>query len=235
MKWADIHAIAFDLDGTLIDSLPDLMAAANAMRRVFGLDRLPESTMAQFVGDGIVRMVHRALSGEQNGEVNEADWQRGFSVFVDYYHRHIADNSRVYPQVESALVLFRQQNLPLAVITNKNEVLAVQLLKALQLADYFSLIIGGDTLSEKKPSALPLLHTAEVLGVSIEHLLMVGDSANDILAAKAAGALCAGVRWGYGDMAVLQQQKATQADMVVDALSEIYDCLRPALPENQQL
>lgn len=225
MKWNDIEAIAFDLDGTLVDSLPDLCAAANHVREAHDLPPLPLSDMAQFVGDGIGRMVHRALSGQRDGEVDEATWSRGFVQFIEYYRIHLADHTRPYPEVDSALALLQTTKRPLAVITNKNEILATQLLVALKLDHYFSLIIGGDTLPEKKPSALPLNHAADILGIKPARLLMVGDSANDIAAAKAAGAVSCGVTWGYADMNALSARNATKPDVVIDQLPMLYDFL----------
>lgn len=225
MKWNDIEAIAFDLDGTLVNSLPDLCAAANHVRIANHLPALAPEEMAQFVGDGIGRMVHRALSGQRDGEVDEVTWSRGFVQFIEYYREHIADHTRPYPEIEKALALLQTKKLPLAVITNKNEILATQLLKALKLEHYFSLIIGGDTLPEKKPSAAPIEHAAHILGVKPSHLLMVGDSANDILAAKAAGAMSCGVTWGYADMNALSRQSSTKPDVVIDRLPMLYDFL----------
>lgn len=228
-KAEHIRAVAFDLDGTLVDSIADLAAAANAVRGSEGLPPLDDATLASFVGDGIGVLVHRTLSGSRDGVADEAQWQRGLAVFVDYYSRHLSVFSRPYAGAATALGLLKSLGLPLAVVTNKSEVLAVALLRQLGLADEFSLIVGGDTLTERKPAALPLLHTAEVLGVAPEELAMVGDSANDILAAKAAGCFSIGVRHGYADMEKLSADEATRPDWVADDLPAIYDYLAPIL------
>ena len=144
-----------------------------------------------------------------------------------HYAEHIADATRPYPGVAAGLALLKSLGIPLAVVTNKSETLAVKLLRALGLADHFSLIVGGDTLSEKKPSPAPLLYAAETLGVPPQNMLMVGDSRNDILAARAAGCPAVGVSYGYADMAALSRDPATRPDLVVSSLPEIYEHLRP--------
>ena len=220
-----VQAAAFDLDGTLCDSLPDLAAAANAMRASLGLLPLPQPTVESYVGDGIAVLVHRALTGNVDGRAEEKLWAQGFTLFVQYYAEHIADRTRAYPETEAGLGLLKSLGIPLAVITNKNEVLAVKLLEALGLSDYFSLVLGGDSLPEKKPSPVPLLHAAEVLGV---------DSRNDILAAKAAGCPSIGVTFGYGDMAELSKHEATRPDWTIGSLPEIYENLRPQREEKEK-
>ena len=123
--------------------------------------------------------------------------------------------------------MLKTLGIPLVVITNKNEILAAELLKQLGLADYFSLILGGDSLPERKPRPLPLHHAAEVLGLDTANMIMVGDSRNDILAAKAAGCLSVGVTYGYGDMTLLSQDKATKPNWLIGSLPEIYENLQP--------
>ena len=139
-----------------------------------------------------------------------------------------------YPETEAGLALLKSLGIPLVVITNKNEILAAELLKQLGLADYFSLILGGDSLPEKKPSPLPLQHAAEVLGIDPANMIMVGDSRNDIIAAKAAGCLSVGVTFGYGDMTLLSQDKATKPDWIIGSLPEIYENLRPKKAEDDE-
>lgn len=221
MKLDHIKALAFDLDGTLVDSLPDLTAAANAMRAHFGLPPLDDARIASHVGDGIASLVHRAITDKRDGSAAHEQWEEGFRFFVQYYRQHLTVHTTVYPGVTTAIGLFKALQLPLAVVSNKSERLAVPLLQELGLADDFGLILGGDSLPEKKPSALPLLHTCQVYNVAPETLLMIGDSANDVRAARAAGCPVALVRYGYADADTLD------ADLVVDTLETLYDLLRP--------
>ena len=227
-----VQAIAFDLDGTLVDSIPDLAAAANAMRVELGMPALPRDVVQSYVGDGMASLVHRALCDDYHGTADADWWQRGYVIFMKKYALDIAVGSRVYPETEAGLGLLKSLGIPLAVITNKTEILAVKLLKELGLADYFSIIVGGDTLPERKPSPEPLRHVADVLGVDIKNMLMVGDSQNDMISAKAAGATAVGVTFGYGDMAQLSQNPDTAPDWTIHSLPEIYENLRPQKPSH---
>lgn len=226
INWQNIRAVAFDLDGTLVDSVPDLAASANAMRVELGLPALPRETVQSYVGDGIGVLVHRSLTADYRGQAEESIWQQGFSVFVRHYAANIANATRPYPETEAALGLLKSLEIPLAVITNKSEMLAVKLLKDLQLDHYFSMVVGGDTLPERKPNPEPLRYVADVLGVETAQMLMVGDSHNDMLAAKSAGSPAMGVSFGYGDMAELAKDEATRPDMVVDSLVAIYEQIK---------
>lgn len=225
LTWADVQAIAFDLDGTLVDSIGDLAAAANYTCQQLHIPQYTTQEIQGFVGDGISRLIHRIITGNLHQDADESIWQHGFTCFLSYYKEHIVEHSTVYPQVETALSLFRKQKLPLVIITNKLEQLTTTLLKRLNLSDYFCLIIGGDTLPEKKPSAQPLQHTAEVLGIDVHKLLMVGDSANDLLAAHRAGCPSVGVRWGYADMDALAQTSDTPPNLIIDTLPSLFDQL----------
>ena len=229
-----VQAAAFDLDGTLCDSVPDLAAAAEAMREYLGMRPLPAKTVESYVGDGIGKLVHRVITDDRDQEAAPDLWEKGFVFYMKYYREHLSDFTRPYPETEAGLALLKTLGIPLVVITNKNEILAAELLKQLGLADYFSLILGGDSLPEKKPSPLPLQHAAEVLGIDPANMIMVGDSRNDILAAKAAGCLSVGVTYGYGDMTLLSQDKATKPDWLIGSLPEIYENLRPQKAKDEE-
>lgn len=226
MNLQSIQAIAFDLDGTLVDSVPDLAASANAMRVELGLPELPRDIVQSYVGDGIAVLVHRSLTADHHGTADDDLLERGFPIFMRHYAHNIANATRPYPETETGLELLKTLGLPLAVVTNKSEMLAVKLLKELNLMDYFSIVVGGDTLPERKPAPEPLRHAAEVMGVQPENMLMVGDSHNDFLAAKAAGCPSVGVLFGYGDMTELSRDEATKPDWLINKLPEIYEQLR---------
>lgn len=223
---APIHAVAFDLDGTLVDSVPDLAASANAMRLQLGLNALPPATVQSYVGDGIGILVHRSLTDSRDGRADAEAWQAGYTAFVRHYAANLANATRPYPETETALGLLKTLGLPLAVVTNKSEIMAVKLLKELQLDHYFSIVIGGDTLPERKPDPAPLRYAAEVLGVQPENLLMVGDSENDLYAAKAARCPSALVAYGYGNLAELSRNEATRPDHILHTLPDLYPLLQ---------
>ena len=123
-----IQAFAFDLDGTLVDSIKDLALAANAMREALGMDDLPIDTLKSFVGDGMGRLVHRALTNDHEALADEALWQQGFAYFAQYYHEHIADYSSPYVGVVDGVQLLKSLGYPVVVVTNKSERFAIKLL-----------------------------------------------------------------------------------------------------------
>lgn len=220
MNLKHIKAIAFDLDGTLVDSIADLAASANAMREAMNLAPLPEERVASYVGDGVGSLVHRTLTDSMDQHSDEATWTQGFNLFIRHYHQHLTVRTRMYPGVSDALGLLRSLELPLVVITNKSQFLAVPLLQQLGIDTAFSLILGGDSLPEKKPSALPLLHAAAVLNVKPQEMLLVGDSENDIACARKAGAVAVAVSYGYRDAATLN------ADLIVGSLVDLFALLK---------
>lgn len=221
----EIHAIAFDLDGTLVNSIPDLTHAANAMREQMNMPRLPENIIQSFVGDGLTRLIHRSLCNHPEQFAPNDLWQQAHALFITHYAEHLADFSQPYPNVENTLKKLQQKHLPMAVITNKNETFAKTLLNKLKLEHFFIEIIGADTLPEKKPSALPLQHTASQLGINTKNMLMVGDSRNDILAARTAASPIVLVSYGYGDSKTLCQHPSTRPDILIDEFKQLLDII----------
>lgn len=216
-----IQAFAFDLDGTLVDSIADLTASANAMREQLNLPPLTTGRIKNYVGDGIGNLIHCALTDSVDKKTHQDLWEQGFNLFVRHYYQHLCDHTQAYPQVKTTLSLLKTQGYPLIVITNKNERFAKKILTELDLLDYFSLLIGGDTLPEKKPSILPLIHTCQVFQLKPQELALVGDSKNNIHAAKNAGCLSIGVSYGYEDV------RDYQPDLVINQFFQLYDLLNP--------
>lgn len=219
-----VKAIAFDLDGTLIDSLPDLARAANHLRQHYQLNELSEAEIQSYIGDGAIELVHRVLTGKKEGRDPERI-EEAFALYRDYYRKHLTIATRLYPQVRETLAELHQRHIPLAVVTNKPEAYARTILEHFQLSQYFRAIYGGDTFSERKPHPMPLQEAAKIMNIAPEEMLMVGDSANDILSGKAAGSPTALLSYGYGETDELVQNPATKADYLLHDIQSLLDLL----------
>ncbi len=189
--------ILIDLDGTLVDSVPDLAAAIDDMLKRLGRPTCGETKVRDWVGNGMERLVRRALVGRLDGEPDETLFQQAFPIFRDAYHRHNGTACRLYPEVRETLDHLHAEGVPLGCITNKAHQFTLPLLRALDMERYFRIILCGDSLPEKKPHPLPLLYAAEQLGTTPGSSLMVGDSINDVKAARAAGFRIICVSYGY--------------------------------------
>ena len=193
-----IKLLIFDLDGTLIDSLPDLADATNHMRGRFGLAPLGTEEVRRLVGQGARSLVERALPGLSPGEVEE-----GLELFLAYNLEHIADKTRVYPGVIETLQALRVLGYPLCVLSNKNVALCREVLSRLGLGDFFPTVFGADSLPFRKPSPEPVLALLREFGVAPRESVLVGDSINDVAAGQGAGVVTVGCRYGYGDLVEL--------------------------------
>jgi phosphoglycolate phosphatase len=194
-----LKAVLIDLDGTLMDTAPDLAAAANAMRADFGLAPLPQARIAAFVGKGAEVLVHRALTDDLAGRATEADFAQGRRAFYAHYHRVNGDQAIVFEHVPQALALLREGGLTLGCVTNKPREFTVPLLERVNLAHWFATVVAGDDVKEKKPHPALLLAACERLGIAPARVLMIGDSVNDALAARAAGCRVVLVETGYNE------------------------------------
>ena len=193
----EIEAIAFDLDGTLVDTLPDLHESANRMLADLGRPAVAESAVRAYVGDGVDRLVRRLLTGDADGEPDTALLDRAGNTFRRHYASVLSRASRPFPGVVEGLQEMRDRGFRLACITNKPSGFTEPLLRDIGLAPYLDLVLSGDSLPRKKPDPLPLLHCAQVFGVTASRLLMIGDSPNDTRAARAAGCPVFCVPYGY--------------------------------------
>jgi phosphoglycolate phosphatase len=210
--------ILFDLDGTLVDSVPDLARAVDSMMKGLGLPVRGEARVREWVGNGMERLVRRALVGRLDGDPDEALLHQGFPLFRDAYHQHNGESSRLYPGVRETLDLLHDEGFPLGCITNKAHEFTQPVLQALDLERYFKVILSGDSLPEKKPHPLPLLHAAEQLGASPKTSLMVGDSINDVKAARAGGFRIICVSYGYNHGRDIRE---AQPDAVIDRFGDL--------------
>ncbi|MFO8156525.1 MAG: phosphoglycolate phosphatase [Thiohalospira sp.] len=219
--------IICDLDGTLVDSVPDLARCVDSMLAALGREPAGESKVRDWVGNGVERLVRRALVGQMDGEPDESDFWRAYPIFLECYAEHASHASRCYPGVEEGLEALAARGLPLACITNKAERFTLPLLRDLGLTDHFGLVVAGDTLVRSKPDPLPLLHVAAHYGVEPDAVLMVGDSVSDVKAARAAGAAVVCMSYGYNHGRDIREMGS---DAVLDRLDELPALLDAGLP-----
>ncbi|MBI2295278.1 MAG: phosphoglycolate phosphatase [Betaproteobacteria bacterium] len=195
-----VKAVIIDLDGTLADTIPDLAVAANIMLRELGRPELPESLIRTFVGKGITMLVERALTGKLDGPAPDQAWfQRAMPIFERCYAEVNGQYTTVYPGVPEGLQALRAAELPLACVTNKAARFTAPLLEHLGIARYFSQVIAGDALPQRKPHPAPLLYACRRFGIAPREMLMIGDSVNDAQAARAAGCPVFCVTYGYNE------------------------------------
>lgn len=190
--------VIFDLDGTLVDSAPDLTGALNATLASLGLSALPEAEVRHMVGHGARKLIERGLEAHAVPK-SAAEVDGLVDYFIRYYAGHVADASVAFPGVLSTLNWLRARGVRIGVCTNKPEVLAKQLIVALELDGFFppAAILGGDTLAVKKPDGRHLIATVEALGGDLTRTVMVGDSATDLNAARDADVPVVLVTFGY--------------------------------------
>jgi phosphoglycolate phosphatase len=194
-----VRAVMIDLDGTLADTIPDLAEAANRMLRELGRPALGPQLIRTFVGKGIPRLVERVLAGNLEGGVDGKLLARALPIYERCYAEVNGRHTVIFPGVREGLHQLRAMRLPLACVTNKAERFTLALLEQLGLARCFEQVIAGDTLPQKKPHPQPLLHACRAFGIAPEDMLMIGDSANDVEAARAAGCPVFCVDYGYNE------------------------------------
>jgi phosphoglycolate phosphatase len=184
--------LIFDLDGTLIDSKEDLVNSVNAMLLARGREALPHDVVASYVGNGAPMLVKRALPGASDEELASA-----LQFFLDYYRAHMLDATVLYPGVREGLDRLHRAGVPLAILTNKPVKFSVRLVAGLGLASHFFQIYGGNSFAEKKPNPVGIDKLLAESGADRAHTVMVGDSAVDVLTARAALVQACGVSWGF--------------------------------------
>ncbi|QKJ85310.1 phosphoglycolate phosphatase [Paramixta manurensis] len=195
--FTNIRGLAFDLDGTLVDSAPGLADALGQALNAMDLPAPGVERVSTWIGNGADIMVERTLTWALNRKP-EADEQRDTRVLFDkYYAATVNSGSTLFPHVAASLEKLAAHDLPLAIVTNKPTPFVAPLLETLGIARYFSLIIGGDDVVAKKPHPAPIFLVLGKFGLLPQELLFVGDSRNDILAAQAAGCPCVGMTFGY--------------------------------------
>ncbi|WP_160062749.1 phosphoglycolate phosphatase [Psychromonas sp. L1A2] len=199
MKFTGKKAVLFDLDGTLIDSAPDLALAINHMLTSIGREEISPTIIRSWVGNGASILVQRGLSGQTEIDKNLDPelLEKSLAIFLDFYAKNLCVDTVTYPHVRASLKILKAKGYQLAIVTNKPYDFIQPILDGLDLNGLFELLVGGDTLEKRKPDPLPLHYACEKLGVTVEQCVMVGDSKNDVLAANAANMQSIGLSYGY--------------------------------------
>lgn len=212
----------FDLDGTLVDSAPDLAAAVDTMLEQLGRRKAGVANVREWIGNGATVLVRRALAGKADWEPvmpkDDALFKDALALFFYAYKKANGQHAKLYDGVEPCLKRLTEYGCRLGIVTNKPEEFVAPLLEQLGIDHYFRISVGGDTLTVKKPDPAPLIHTMEALGGTRGTTVMIGDSAADISAARAAGIPCVAVRYGYNFGAPAD---SLRADATVDSLTQL--------------
>ena len=217
--------VVLDLDGTLVDSVPDLAYSLDSMLQMLGMPDAGEMKTREWVGNGLERLVKRALCNDLDKEPDASLFEKALPLFISEYKQNACKRSRLYDGVKEGLNYLMRHDFKLACVTNKQSQFTNIVLKTLGIQNAFGIVISGDTLAKKKPDPLPLLHAAEHFGVSASKALMVGDSVNDVSAARAAGFQILCVNYGYNHG---QDIRLANPDLVIDSLAEFPNILKVA-------
>lgn len=212
-----VDAVLFDMDGTLVDTAPEIAQAVNLMLREFSLPALHEEDVACMIGRGAPTLIERVLRA---AGVHADDETRvhALASYEAHYEQMLGSRTRLYPHVVRTLDELRRMDLKLGVVTNKSQRFATALLQQFGLSEAFDLVVGGDSLAARKPSPIPLQHACHALGIDPLQALYVGDSVNDVEAAIAAGMRVVCVPYGYNEGRPVRELAATA---FIDTLADL--------------
>jgi phosphoglycolate phosphatase len=214
--------ILIDVDGTLVDSVPDLAYCVDEMMQQLGMPVHGEAKVREWVGNGVERLCRRALIGQLDGEPDDALFDKAYPIFLELYAENTSKRSCLYPGVKEGLDYMQSAGYKLGCVTNKAAQFTHPLLKDLGIFDRFDIVISGDTLAQKKPDPMPLLHGAAHFGVKPENALMLGDSVSDVKAARAAGFQIICMSYGYNHGVDI---RLSNPDAVIDSMVELKELL----------
>ena len=213
-----IRAIAIDLDGTLLDTIPDLCGAVNRVLEELGLPRLPVDLVKSFVGKGLGEHMRKSLRTVMGRDPDDAENAHAMALYRKHYAAHIADHTTIYPGVIEGLEAFKSRRLGLSVVTNKWQSYSETLLDHFNLTPYFDHIVCGDLLTTNKPDPGMMFYSAGRFGVHPREMLMIGDSGNDSRSAQAAGSPVVLMTYGYSEGENLVD---LQANAIVSTFTDI--------------
>ena len=217
-KLAKPGMVLIDVDGTLVDSVPDLAYCVDEMMKALDMPLRGEAAVRNWVGNGVPRLVERALCNDLDGTPDKALFDKAYPLFLDLYADNTSKRSLLYPGVKEGLEYLQGTDARLGCVTNKASQFTLPLLKDLGIYDVFEIVIAGDTLPQKKPHPAPLLHAAEQLGVTPEQSLMIGDSKSDVEASRAAGFKIVCMSYGYNHGVDIREYSP---DAVIDSMAEL--------------
>jgi phosphoglycolate phosphatase len=220
MNWDNVHAILFDLDGTLFDTAQEINAAANLMLAEINAPAIDSAVSQKLIGKGAHNFVERALKAVGASPLLQ---DQAVISFLSHYEAVTATLAPAYPGVLEGLEQLAAFKIPMACVTNKQTNLALKLLRTHQIEHYFPIVMGGDLMERKKPDAWPVLEVCRRLNIRPEQGLFVGDSESDVDAAKAAGMRCTVLPYGYSGARPFDE---LGADSVVSSLLEIVQRIR---------
>lgn len=215
--------ILIDVDGTLVDSVPDLAYCVDEMQKRLGLPEHGEDKVRHWVGNGVPRLVERALTDDLDGTPDKDLYDKAYPIFLELYQDNVCKRSQLYSGVAEGMAWIKAQGWHVGCITNKATQFTIPLLKTLGVHDEFGIIICGDTLEKKKPDPMPLLHAAQHYGVEPAHSLMLGDSISDVKAARAAGFKIVCMSYGYNHGVDV---RTAEPDAVIDSFVELSAVIR---------
>ncbi len=212
--------VLIDVDGTLVDSVPDLAWCVDAMMRELDMPERGEARVRHWVGNGVERLVKRALLDKLDGEPEQALYDKALPIFQALYSENTSKRSSLYNGVEEALAFLKTTGVRMGCVTNKASQFTLPLLRDLGVQDYFETVICGDEVERKKPDPQPLELAAERLDTAVEDSLMLGDSMSDVKAARAAGFQIVCMSYGYNHGEDIRDYNP---DAVIDSMAEIRD------------
>jgi len=222
MKKFNPKLIMIDVDGTLVDSVPDLAYCVDELMVVMGREKWGEAKVRHWVGNGVPKLVERSLTGELEGTVDKSDFDKAYPIFLELYAENTSERSSLYDGVREGLDYMKSEGYTLGCVTNKAEQFTLPILRDLGIFNDFGIVISGDTLEKKKPDPLPLLHAAKHFGIDSKDSLMLGDSISDVKASRAAGfeIICMSYGYNHGD-----DIRDANPDLVIDSMAELKDYL----------